>query len=146
MKETITITLTGDKDTGKSRLSYLLKLFLKEYGFEINHILDENHPSEKNFDSVIHSDIENAISLIKDKTKVIIKERREMIRIDDNELIEICQTGYEDEMKSTDEKVYDLPIKQKAYIIGRKYALIGDEVKNITNYSFQQILDEIKNS
>jgi len=77
MKDTITITLSGEKNIGKSRLSYLLKIFLKEQGFEVIHIIDENHPSEKNFDGVISSDIEYSIPTIKDKTILEIKEVRE---------------------------------------------------------------------
>jgi hypothetical protein len=146
MKKPVTIIIKGQTNSGKSRISYLLKLFLRQYGFEVTHILDDDHPNESNFDSVVGSDIEDAISSIKEKTSIIIKEVRASSISNDNELIKICQIGFEDEKNLNDEKNFDTPIKQRAYIIGRKYALIGDELRDLTNYSFQQILDEIKNT
>jgi uridine kinase len=52
-KKDLIITVPGHAASGKSRLIYLLKKFLRENGFEVEQELNIDHPSEVNFDSVM---------------------------------------------------------------------------------------------
>ena len=48
-KKLITLQVSGDTNSGKSRLAYALKEFLKQEGFEVE-VLDSDFPTEASFD------------------------------------------------------------------------------------------------
>lgn len=73
-KKDLTITVAGQPLSGKSRLTYLLKRFLRENGFEVEQEFNIDHPTEENFDYVMGRDIDNIINGFKETRKVTLKE------------------------------------------------------------------------
>lgn len=79
-KKNITITVSGEPNTGKSRLSFYLKKFLKENGFEVNHDGGQDFENEETFDRVMSSNVNTVIDMVKETKKITIKERHEYER------------------------------------------------------------------
>ena len=73
-KKNLIITVAGKTASGKSRLTYLLKNFLRENGFEVEQELNIDHPTEENFDSVMSENIDTVIDNFKETRKITIKE------------------------------------------------------------------------
>jgi isopentenyldiphosphate isomerase len=71
---TITITVSGTPGSGKSRLTYLLKRLLKEYGLDIEFDHGIDFKDEDHFDAVANNDIEEVIQRIKETTNVSLKQ------------------------------------------------------------------------
>jgi uridine kinase len=70
----LTITVSGCTMSGKSRMIYLLKQFLREQGFDVEQELNEDHPTEENFDDVMGNNFNVVIETIKTTRKIKIKE------------------------------------------------------------------------
>ena len=73
-KKNLIITVAGQTASGKSRLTYLLKKFLREQGFEVEQELNFDHPTESNFDMVMSENFDTTINSIKETRKITIKE------------------------------------------------------------------------
>ena len=73
-KKKLIITIAGQTASGKSRLTYLLKKFLRENGFEVEQELNLDHPTEENFDDVMGKNIDIVINSFKETRKITIKE------------------------------------------------------------------------
>jgi hypothetical protein len=71
---TITITVSGTPGSGKSRLTFLLKKLLKEYGLDIEFDYGIDFKDEGHFDAVARNDIEEVIQRIKETTNVSLKQ------------------------------------------------------------------------
>lgn len=79
-KKNITITVSGEPNTGKSRLSFYLKKFLKENGFDVNHDGGQDFENEETFDRVMSSNVNEVIDRVKETKKITIKESHEYER------------------------------------------------------------------
>jgi thymidylate kinase len=73
----INITVSGQVGVGKSRVTFLLKQFLREKGFEVNFTGSTDHPSESDFDKQISSNIETVIDSIKETSGITLTEVQE---------------------------------------------------------------------
>jgi len=75
MKEKeVFITIQGKACSGKSRLLYMLKKFLKEQNFEVEFDGTLDFPTENDFDNFMHKDIEIATQILKKNRKIFFKE------------------------------------------------------------------------
>jgi len=73
-KKNLIITVAGQTASGKSRLTYLLKKFLRENGFEVEQELNIDHPTEENFDTVMSKNIDTVIDNFKETRKITLRE------------------------------------------------------------------------
>lgn len=73
-KENLIITIAGKTATGKSALTYLLKNFLRENGFEVEQEFNEDHPTEDHFDNVFGKNVEARTNKVKEISKITLKE------------------------------------------------------------------------
>ena len=73
-KKELIITVSGQTNSGKSRLTYLLKKFLREQGFEVEQELNIDHPTESNFDKHMIVNFDKVIESIKETRKITLKE------------------------------------------------------------------------
>lgn len=73
-KEKINITISGKCMSGKSRLSFLLKNFLIENGFDVKHELSLDFFDENDFNRKMCKNLNEATKAIKEKTEITIKE------------------------------------------------------------------------
>jgi adenylylsulfate kinase-like enzyme len=69
MNKEINIYVTGLTNTGKSRLSYALKEFLKERGFEVE-VTDSDFTDEKSFDRSMRNHLDECIEKIRKNAKI----------------------------------------------------------------------------
>ena len=76
VKEKIIITVAGRTNTGKSRLSFLLKKFFQMNGFDVKHEITLDYQNENQFDRNMNNNFQNVISKIKNQTEIIIKEEQ----------------------------------------------------------------------
>lgn len=74
MKKEITINISGLSASGKSRILYLLKMFLRKQGIEVEHELNFDYLNESDFDKNVGRNIFNVVDSFKDSRKIIIKE------------------------------------------------------------------------
>jgi len=75
MKEQeLIITIGGRTNTGKSRLLYLLKKFLKDNDFDVEHIIDDDYKNEFDFNRSMIIEHDKVIDKIKSTRKIKIKE------------------------------------------------------------------------
>lgn len=75
-KKHLFITVSGTAGSGKSRLTYLLKQFLKESGFEVNQILNEDHPTEANFDKVMSRNRDEVTNVLRSSRTITLQEQQ----------------------------------------------------------------------
>jgi adenylylsulfate kinase-like enzyme len=83
-KKGLIITVSGYAASGKSRLTYLLKKFLRENGFEVEQELNADHPTEENFDKHMSKHFDEIMENLKETRKITLKEvqlAREPIKI-----------------------------------------------------------------
>jgi hypothetical protein len=73
-KKNLTITISGECASGKSRLTLLLKRFLRENGFEVDFDGGIDYQNESEFDEYTSKHFDQAIEYIKDNRKIILKE------------------------------------------------------------------------
>ena len=81
-KKELTITVAGQTAFGKSRLTYLLKNFLRENGFEVEQELNIDSTSEEEFDSSMSKNFEEVINDFKETRKIKIKIKEKQVRSD----------------------------------------------------------------
>jgi CO dehydrogenase nickel-insertion accessory protein CooC1 len=73
MKKKLTINVCGEAGSGKSRLTFILKKFLKDNGFEVEHSpLD--FVDEDEFDKEMNKNHKLAIDNLKENRKIVINE------------------------------------------------------------------------
>jgi len=70
------ITISGKAKSGKSRLTYFLKKYLQEQGFNVEFKGNLDHPTQNNFDRYMSQNIDNIIKNIKKNRKIILKEKQ----------------------------------------------------------------------
>ena len=75
-KKDLIITISGQAKSGKSRLIFLLKKFLREQDFEVKHELNFDFPTEFDFDKFIGQNFDGVIKNFKKTRKIIIKEEQ----------------------------------------------------------------------
>ena len=73
-KKDLIITVSGQVASGKSRLTYLLKKFLSEHGFEVEFEANLDHPTESDFDKHMSKNLDEVIENFKDTRKITLKE------------------------------------------------------------------------
>ncbi len=73
-KKDLIITVSGQVTSGKSRLAYLLKKFLREQGFEVEFDGNLDHSTEREFDKHMSKNLDEVIENFKDTRKIILKE------------------------------------------------------------------------
>ena len=82
-KEDIIITLSGKNMSGKSTLTFLLKQFLREKGFDVELEVNLNYQNESDFDKHMVKNIDERIDYIKETKKITLSEvqlRRDWVR------------------------------------------------------------------
>jgi len=116
MKQELTITVSGQFGSGKSRLTFLLKEFLRKEGFEVNFEGNTDHPTEAEFDRTMVRNIVNTVDNIKETRVITLKEEQLPRVLPVDKAIKYIQESYCDEH------------------IGYPYMLLGDvaEVLRIT--------------
>jgi len=72
--EKIIITVAGKSKSGKSRIAYLLKKFLKENGLNVKHQLSIDYESDDVFDELMEKNIGDVIENFKETREITIKE------------------------------------------------------------------------
>lgn len=84
-KEKLIITVSGRTMSGKSCLSFLLKKFLQEKGFDVKHEVTLDYHDENHFEKQMSKNFDNIVGIIKEQREIIIKE--EQLRRDYFELM-----------------------------------------------------------
>ena len=69
----IKITIAGETNTGKSRITYLIKEALLSKGFIVE-FEDFDFGNGNNFDKAMSINFDKTINTIKEKTKIIIEQ------------------------------------------------------------------------
>ena len=75
-KEKLIITVSGRVISGKSRLSFLLKKFLKENGFDVKHEVTLDYQNENHFEIQMNKNFDEVIGKMKEQREIIIKEEQ----------------------------------------------------------------------
>lgn len=70
MKDEIVIKVIGKTGTGKSRILYILKRYLKETGFNVEFDGGLDFENESQFDSYMQENLWDALSSINNKTSI----------------------------------------------------------------------------
>lgn len=70
----LNITISGETASGKSRLTYLLKKFLRENGFEVEQEPNIDYGTEEEFNNIMSKNIDTVIDKIKETTNITIRE------------------------------------------------------------------------
>ena len=73
-KKELIITVSGQTNSGKSRLTYLLKEFLREQGFEVSFDGGCDYTREYEFDENVSVNFDKIIESIKETRKITLKE------------------------------------------------------------------------
>lgn len=73
-KINLTITVTGNAGSGKSHLLYLLKGFLRDNGFDVNHHVGHDFDSEIGFDWCVDTNFNKAVEALRANTTITINE------------------------------------------------------------------------
>jgi len=73
-KEKLIITVSGRAMSGKSRLSFLLKNFLQENGFDVKHEVSLDYQNENHFERQMSKNFDDVIGQIKEQREILIKE------------------------------------------------------------------------
>ena len=83
-KKNLTITVSGECNSGKSRLSFLLKKFLRENGFDVQFDGGVDYKDETQFDEYTSKNFDQVIEHIKETRTVTLKEvqlKRDLVKI-----------------------------------------------------------------
>ena len=75
-KEKLIITVSGRVMSGKSRLSFLLKKFLQENGFDVKHEVSLDYQNENQFERQMSKNFDEVIGQIKEQREIVIKEEQ----------------------------------------------------------------------
>lgn len=73
-KNNLIISVSGEVNSGKSRLTLLLKKFLRENGFDVDFDGGVDYENETQFDEYVSEHFDQIIEHIKDTTKITLKE------------------------------------------------------------------------
>lgn len=73
-KKDLIITVSGQAASGKSRLTYLLKKFLREQGFDVEIDCNLDYTTENDFDKHMSENFDEVIGLLKNSRKITLKE------------------------------------------------------------------------
>jgi hypothetical protein len=73
-KEKLIITVSGRAMSGKSRLSFLLKKFLRENGFDVKHEVTLDYQNENDFERKMSKNFDDVIGQMKEQREILIKE------------------------------------------------------------------------
>jgi hypothetical protein len=74
-KDKLIITVSGKAMSGKSRLTFLLKNFLREQGYQVEFDGGLDYPTESQFDKHINNNFEAVIENIKESKIIILEEK-----------------------------------------------------------------------
>ena len=75
-KSNIKIQVSGVANSGKSRITHLLKTFLVENGFEVEQELTLDFPTEQKFDNHMKNDIDTVVEHLTKTKKIILSEEQ----------------------------------------------------------------------
>jgi pantothenate kinase-related protein Tda10 len=75
-KEKLIITVSGRAMSGKSRLSFLLKKFLLENGFDVKHEVSLDYHHENHFERQMNKNFDEIIGQMKEQREILIKEEQ----------------------------------------------------------------------
>ncbi len=75
-KEKLIITVSGRAMSGKSRLSFLLKNFLRENGFDVKHEVLLDYHDENHFERQMCKNFDEVIGIMKEDREIVIKEEQ----------------------------------------------------------------------
>jgi pantothenate kinase-related protein Tda10 len=75
-KEKLIITVSGRAMSGKSRLSFLLKKFLRENGFDVQHEVSLDYQNENQFERQMSKNFDEVIGQMKEQREILIKEEQ----------------------------------------------------------------------
>ena len=70
----LTITISGDCGSGKSRMSYFLKDFLEDRGFTVEQSPDTDFPDKTEFESEMSRNLDKVISGFTETRKIKINQ------------------------------------------------------------------------
>lgn len=73
-KKNLIINVTGEVNSGKSRLILLLKKFLRDNEFEVDFDGGVDYKNEIEFDEYVSKNFNQVIEHIKDTTKITFRE------------------------------------------------------------------------
>ena len=74
MKKGITVTVTGLNNSGKSRISYIVKESLRVHGFNVEFDPSMDFDNEAHFNRVMRRNLDEAVEAISENTIVKVKE------------------------------------------------------------------------
>ncbi len=75
-KEKLIITVSGRAMSGKSLLSFLLKKFLRENGFDVKHEVSLDYQNENQFERQMSKNFDEVIGQMKEQREILIKEEQ----------------------------------------------------------------------
>jgi pantothenate kinase-related protein Tda10 len=75
-REKLIITVSGKAMSGKSRLSFLLKKFLRENGFDVKHEVSLDYQNENQFERQMSKNFDEVIGQMKEQREILIKEEQ----------------------------------------------------------------------
>ena len=75
-KEKLIITVSGRAISVKSRLSFLLKKFLRENGFDVKHEVSLDYQNENQFERQMSKNFDEVIGQMKEQREILIKEEQ----------------------------------------------------------------------
>lgn len=75
-KKKLIITVSGRAMSGKSRLSFLLKKFLRENGFDVKHEVTLDYHDENHFKRQMSKNFDEVIGQMKEQREILIKEEQ----------------------------------------------------------------------
>jgi uridine kinase len=73
-KKNLIISVSGEVSSGKSRLTLLLKKFLRENGFDVEFDGGVDYENETQFDEYVSKNLDQVIEHIKDTRTITLKE------------------------------------------------------------------------
>lgn len=132
-KKNLIITVTGEVNSGKSHLTFLLlKKFLRENGFEVDFDGGLDYDNESQFDEYVSENLDQ------------VKEMREQINIVKN-IGQIINENKKENMKryndyNSDKSERDLTKDELNKIDWTKYKII--EMKNLTDKEIEDFFDD----
>lgn len=88
-------------------------------------------------------DTEHLMSSDKNKER-LLESIEQANSVSDEELLGCYMHGFMDELDNNLDYEFDLPIKNRAYNIGKSHALIGDDVRSVDYLSNDEIIKQIR--
>ena len=88
-------------------------------------------------------DTEHLMSSDKNKER-LLESIEQANSVSDEELLGCYMHGFMDELDNNLDYEFDLPIKNRAYNMGRSHALIGDDVRSVDYLSNDEIIKQIR--